>query len=191
MIVSDYAEERKRTIKAINAQNKQRGRQMEQRVMKFLKGNRVPMSGSGSIKGDGQIFSRFGYILVECKCSAGTNSAGEQKLRVLFKWLEKMQLEAKIMGAKFSVLIIHHHDAKQDYVIIPVDAFFTHFGEQLEGAAPFKVIDSRGAYGWTTFRHILELDFADQMRYTVLETTQGSYAMVTLKRFRDLLHQED
>lgn len=188
-VVSDYAEERTAGIRARNAENKRRGKEMERRVMKFLKGNRVPMSGSGSIKGDGQIFSKFGYILVECKCSTAVNAAGEQRLRVDFRWLQKMEIEAKIMNARFPVLIIHHQGAKQDYVIVAAEYFWPRCGDVMSGE-PVRIIDLREDNGWTATRHKLELDFTPYTNYTILQTALGDYVVLTLRRFGELLEED-
>lgn len=190
MTVSDFSEERRAKIKANNEQNKRRGKQMERRVMKILKGNRVPMSGSGAIKGDGQVFSEVGYILVECKCSAAINSQGDQKLRVDFRWLTKMQVEATIMNAKFPVLVIHHIDAKQDYVILREDYFEKYFRMDIGDMLPYKVIDLLAKNGWNAVRKQLELDFSQEVRYIVLDTSLGKYVLCTLGWFAQLLEDK-
>lgn len=189
MTLSDFAMERKAKITAINAKNRQRGKQMERRVMKALKGNRVPMSGAGSIKGDGQVFSSIGYILVECKCSAAIDSQRRQKLRVDFRWLTKMELEARIMNARFPILVIHHMDAKQDYVIIAQQYFEKYFRKSIGDMLPTAILDLHGKNGWTAMRHKLELDFAHEVRYTILDTDLGPYVICPLSWFAALLEE--
>lgn len=189
MTLSDFAAERKAKITAINAKNRQRGKQMERRVMKVLKGNRVPMSGSGAIKGDGQVFCSVGYILVECKCSAAVDAEGQQKLRVDFRWLTKMEAEARVMNARFPILVIHHIDAKQDYVIIDRKYFDKYFRSVIGDMQPLKIIELHGKSGWTAHRHKLELDFAHEIRYTILDTDLGPYVLCPLSWFALLLEE--
>lgn len=126
MLLSDYAEERIAKRKAINARNKRRGREMEQRIMKALGGKRVPMSGAGSIKGDGQIYSeRYGYVVVECKCSEARNSDGYPKVTVALHWLPKLEKDVEVMNATLGFLVFNFHGKRSDadYVIVRQDWF--------------------------------------------------------------------
>lgn len=125
-MLSDYAEERIAKRRAINAKNKRRGRDMELRVMKDLGGRRVPMSGAGSIKGDGQIYSeRFGYIVVECKTSEAKNNNGIPRVTIALSWLPKLEKDVAAMNATLGFLVFNFHNKRSqaDYVIIRQDWF--------------------------------------------------------------------
>lgn len=113
-------EQLKEIITARNALNKQRAKSMERRIAKVLRGRRVPMSGAmAKYKGDVEIpfVNNPGMYIIECKLSAHVDN-GKRKLRISFDWLTKIRDEAKAMGAKFGVLIIHYHNTDTDYVFI-------------------------------------------------------------------------
>lgn len=107
----------------IARQNKRRGAEMERRVMKALKGNRVPMSGAGSLKGDGFVYRSFGLFLVECKLSSHVHRKAGPAIVIAKKWLEKIVFEARAMRAKFGVLVFHFLNDAHDYVVVPVHDF--------------------------------------------------------------------
>lgn len=186
-MVSDYRQERLETIRAINAKNRRRSKEMERRVMKELGGNRVPMSGAGMIKGDGQVFNpRIGYILVECKLSAGINKYGQQKIVVYYKWLEKIELERSIMNARMPILVIHHLDAKQDYVILHYNYYERYLQTYVHDRPPL-VINTGTKGTWAAMRHKLEVDLADYTNYILLESRDNNYIVLTLEYFKELI----
>lgn len=186
---SDYAEERKALRKAINAQNKRRGKQMERRVAKYLGGHTVPMSGAGAIKGDGMVqHERVGYLFIECKMSAAIAANGEQRLLLQHSWLDKMQIEAEVMNARFPILVFHHHGALQDYVLIRTDHFIKYFNSH--ATDPETIINNSAKKYWPAIKAQLERLFGD---YTVLVgfvTDTNTYILCTLRYFKELLDGE-
>jgi hypothetical protein len=92
--------------------NKDRSRRQEQRVAKLFGGNRVPMSGAGSIKGDVMIpYDEYRNIYVECKLTE------KDTMRIPVSWLQKIEEEAKAMRCIFGILVISFLHGK-DYVLI-------------------------------------------------------------------------
>jgi hypothetical protein len=112
------AEERTAKVRAINNKNKARARAMETRVMKRLGGTRVPMSGSGQMKGDGIVNGPLGMYLVECKCSAMQDRDGNGVLRFDYRWVTKLAAEVKAMRAVFGIFVLHHHQVSGDTVVM-------------------------------------------------------------------------
>lgn len=187
---SDYREERLELRKSINAQNKRRGKQMERRVMKELGGTRVPMSGSGSIKGDGMIMHpRIGYIFVECKMSAAMDARGKQRLNVSYSWFDTMDVQASVMNARFPILVIHHHDATQDYVIVRSDYFEKYVtpGVLIE---PVFEIDTGVKNYWSAERQKLEVVLNWYTMLMLLRTNRGVFVVCTLRYFKELLSND-
>lgn len=81
--------------------NKQRATRMEKDIAKYLKGNRVPMSGSGSIKGDCIVpFDEYRSIYVECKFTE------KDTKKVPITWLEKIRKDTISMRCVFGILVI-------------------------------------------------------------------------------------
>ncbi len=111
----------RKDLKKIIATNKRRAAAMERRVMDYLDGYRVPMSGAGSIKGDGLGYCELGPFIVECKYSAQLGKANVPRLFLDTRWLKKLELEVKYMRARFGVLVGHFHDIKHDYAFIRKD----------------------------------------------------------------------
>jgi len=102
-----------------NRLNKQRAKAMERRVAKYLSGDRTPLSGAGSSKGDVMVpfTTRPGRYLVECKLTEQFHQ-GEPCITISKLWLKKIQQEAEQMRALFGVLIVHYHNFTPDYVLI-------------------------------------------------------------------------
>lgn len=117
-------EDAQRTRQEINATNRRRSKDMERRVAKYLRGTRVPASGAiAGMKGDCVIPLVSGFYLVECKLSAAQNETDNHpKIILNMNWFDKIIQDAKSMGAKFGVLVIHFHSRKRDYVFIPSHA---------------------------------------------------------------------
>lgn len=103
--------------KKINKQNKDRARRMEQRVAEALGGKRTPLSGAGSIKGDGFTSTPVGLVILECKLSAQTNKHGPL-IRLETEWFEKLRKDVYSTRAAFGILVIHFHDTRMDFVFI-------------------------------------------------------------------------
>lgn len=116
-LTSEYELEKTRT--EINAINRRRAKEMERRVAKFLKGNRVPASGAMmGMKGDCYIpLVNSGQYLVECKLSA--HKAYDAPTIILdLRWFDKILKDTKSMNARFGILVIHYHGMKEDYVFV-------------------------------------------------------------------------
>lgn len=184
-----FAEERKRTIREINNQNKRRARQMEQRVAKFLRGNRVPMSGAGSIKGDCMVINdKFGMILIECKTSSQRDTHGNARIRLNFDWLIKLDADVKATRARMGVLVIHYHDARTDYVIMRSDLY-----TQVGGTPPTKATTffTEKHVGFLLKRAVLDDALKDSPeQIALLSNKSGDYVILTLDKFRDLIEAE-
>lgn len=184
-----FAEERQKAVRDRNNQNKRRARQMELRVAKVLRGNRVPMSGAGSIKGDCMIISeRLGMILVECKTSASRNAAGLSQIRIDFRWLTKLDQDVRATHAKLGVLIFHYHDARSDYVIVRKD-WYTYIGGKQPTQATTFVGDKRN--GFLLKRVVIEKALQDSPEHLALLSTQwGEYVILTIEALRELIIDE-
>ena len=180
--MSDYGELRKAAVKARNALNKQRSRQMEQRVAKFLRGDRVPMSGAGSIKGDVDIHTPHGRLLIECKCTAQTDVNYTPTMYIRFEWLKELDKDVNSMRSKFGALIIHYHKQRPDFVFIKQEIY-----EYLSpGLHTYNVLDKSKTGSWRVTKKHIE----DRLKSGVfcLLTKFGSYVIITIDEFRDLLY---
>jgi len=186
---SDYGEQRIAAVRARNAKNKQRGRDMELRIMRYLKGNRVPMSGSGSIKGDGQLFCDHGYVLVECKHSALSKAHGPE-IRIVFNWLTKMQEQGGYMKASLSVLVFHFHYARmKDYAIVTLKDF-----QRIavaDSAAVEAVVEKPKRSGWRVTHEFLETCLIRPNSLIELRTDDDTYIIMRLPYFKQLIHKEE
>lgn len=111
-------EYKKQKARHITKTNKDRSRRMEQRIAKLLGGNRVPMSGAGSIKGDCIVSTPIGMVSVECKYSAGTRN-NEPHMIVNKHWFIKLEEDVKALRAAFGILVFHYHNVSHDYVFVP------------------------------------------------------------------------
>lgn len=96
----------------IAIQNKKRSANMERRIARVLGGKRVPMSGAGSLKGDGMVNSDYGLYLVECKMTSKTKGG------INFDFITKLDKDVKSMNARFGIVIFHFHLKSTDYCII-------------------------------------------------------------------------
>lgn len=86
---------------------------MESRVAKYLNGNRVPMSGSGSLKGDCYVpYDEYRTIYIECKLTQS------DVMRVPQTWLEKIEEETLSMRCVCGILVIHFVGSQTDYCFI-------------------------------------------------------------------------
>ena len=188
-MVSDYGEQRKAAVRARNAKNKQRGRDMEIRIAKYLSGNRVPMSGSGSIKGDGQVFCDHGYLFVECKHSAVVDVCGVPRIRIPFNWLSKMELQAGYMKAALAVLVFHFHAARmQDYALVSEKDFKRIAIE--DNHAITETVDKHGRRGWHITQKFLESALVKYNSLIRMECNEGVFFVMRLAYFRQLVHKE-
>lgn len=184
-----FADERREALIKRNNENKRRARQMEQRVAKYLKGNRIPMSGAGSIKGDCMVMrDRLGMILIECKTSAAVDKYGNPQIRIDFRWLEKLAKDVKSTNAKMGVLVFHYKDGRTDYVIVD-DAWYVKLaGKPIAQAVTFYG-DKRN--GTIMKQAVVEKALADGPEGAAkLSTQYGDYTILTLPALRDLLDRE-
>ena len=102
--------------KKIAALNKARSKTQERRIAAYFKGSRVPMSGSGSIKGDCVIpLDEYRSIYVECKLTE------KDKIQLQTEWLEKINKDTKSMRCVYGILVISFMRHKEDYVCLPMD----------------------------------------------------------------------
>ena len=93
----------KRSRTAQNNINRQRSKAMERSVARYFGGVRVPMSGSGGLKGDCIVpYDTYRNIYVECK------HASSKKIRVQQAWLEKISRETKDMRCFLGMLVVHY-----------------------------------------------------------------------------------
>jgi hypothetical protein len=164
---------------------------MELRIAKLLGGHRVPMSGAGSIKGDCVVNTdKCGQIYIECKYSAGKDQRGNPRIRLDFRWLDKMAQDARYMRSKFAVLIFRFHDTRlSDYVIMPLEVFTTYDNiDRLDGTAVF---DMSGKNGWTIIKPDLDRLFEANSRREnifILRCGMGNFVVTTLDIFKEIIH---
>ena len=112
----------------IARQNKRRGKEMEKKVAKILKGNRVPMSGAGSIKGDCTApLDEYRTIYVECKMTA-RKVENNYLFSIPHEWFHKIEREAKAMRSVFGILVIQWFRLPEYWVFMPLDKL--HFLEE-------------------------------------------------------------
>lgn len=105
-VESDFAEFRKQEIRKRNNTNRQRSRNQERQIAKYLGGQRIPMSGAGMLKGDGLWNSPLGLIVYECKYSAAHNPTYGKALRFQHEWIEKHERDMKSMGTDLGFIVI-------------------------------------------------------------------------------------
>ncbi len=184
MALSDFGEERRAAVRARNNLNKRRSKTMETRVMRYLSGNRVPMSGSGSIKGDGQIISRFGYILVECKCTAVVDSKLNPKIALAYRWLDELKKDSNSMRASMGILIFHFHDTRQDYAVIEKALFEKYF----YSVSPcIYTVDKSIRSAWSVTKEALDLALTSGPIIKLIARNNEEYLIMRIELIRDLL----
>jgi len=114
--------------------NKDRSRRQEQKIAGYFKGRRVPMSGSGTMKGDIRIpFDEYRDIYGECKFTV------KDLLNIQTKWLAKIQEETRTERCMFGVLVISFYRHSNDYVLISPEGtgiLRKHLGDGIFDAIP-------------------------------------------------------
>jgi hypothetical protein len=168
---------------------------MEARIAKYLGGNRIPMSGSGSIKGDVRILTqRWGEIMVECKYSAGVGNRGP-RIRIDFRWFDKLDQDVKYMKSAFGILIFHYHDARfNDFVILRRHLFDRLFEESEMILSEVKVFDMTNKNGMTIDRDILHAAFDAhpcKPPCAVIRYAGGDLVVFPLVYFKEILDGSD
>jgi len=86
-------------------------KKFEQKVAKKLGGRRIPVSGTGSIKGD----VITDALLIDCK-------HGKQIPKTLVSWFEKVKEEAKLEG-KIPALVLKPKGKHYELIVIRLDDF--------------------------------------------------------------------
>lgn len=183
---------------------------MERRVAKVLSGQRTPGSGAmARYKGDVTIkFQNYpspehpSKYIIECKLSDGHNRNGAL-MPIELKWFAKIQQEAQAMNAKFGILVIHYHGYKEDYVFVRSDHFDWIYTKSPRADIVDAIIAARiEAYDIMRFadgklrtiygleRHKIEnIFFREIMGFNIgaVNTPDGTYYILELKQFRDLM----
>lgn len=194
----------KRTRTQVNATNRNRARSMEQRIAKYLRGDRTPASGAmAKYKGDITVdfVNNPGKYIIECKMSAGKDGNDNKQIGIQFSWFPKIKQEAAAMRAKFGILVIHYHNAKGDYVFVDDLTLtwlmaYSPFSSALSRIkhVPFvidmrfkKNNEPRAVYS-LKLQHI-EDTFTDIEGIKVVKALvpEGMYYIFTLQQYRDLL----
>lgn len=191
--MSSYGDERVAAKRALTKQIRARSSEMERNVAKFLLGRRVPMSGAGYMKGDCEVETdKVGRIFIECKYSASRHTYKGPRIRLDYRWFDKMHGDAVKMKAKFAALVFRYHDVRfSNYVIISTDVLERYdTSDKLTGAA---IIDTGGHNGVTLFKSAIDTAFASHARaynVAILQCIKGRYALMTLDLFKELIHDE-
>ncbi len=192
-----YADERKAAVIARNNQSRRRSRQMELRIAKLLGGRRVPMSGAGQIKGDCQVITdKIGEIYIECKYSAGLHNKSEPRIRIDFRWFDKMAKDAAIMRSKFAALVFRYHDTRlSDYVIIPVEVFQKYADDpNVDRLDMLAVIDAGEKNGINMEKKMLDVAFAANPRgegLCMLHCIKGWFVIMDIQLFKEMINDSD
>ena len=115
----EESERLKEERKQRNRLNRQRAKNMERRVARYLGGDRTPQSGAGNSKGDVAVLftNRPGRYLVECKLTDQWFN-GHPAMSLSKAWLLKIQEEARQMNALFGILVFRFHQRQDDYVLV-------------------------------------------------------------------------
>ena len=177
--VMDYKEERRLAWHRQNKRNKDRSKSMERRIAQFLGGNRVPMSGAGSLKGDGLVYFDRGLYIIECKSSSMITNQKRPKMRINFEWLTKLESDVRAMRARFGILVMHYHRTRHNYVVMRLDWF----REYVNDVTPV-------ADGYITTKNgiNLEKDKLDKHRgdnpVISLTTPFGEYVIMLIEDFK-------
>jgi hypothetical protein len=158
--------------KKINKRNKKRARQMEQRVARFLKGNRVPMSGSGTLKGDCFVpFDEYRTIYVECKLTE------KDSLKIVQTWLTKILQVSVAMRCLFGILVIHFVGYAGDWVLIHESDTIKFNNPIADGIDVWETVYEKKAINMTrTFTSKTPI---------WIQTLSGKWLILTLSDFKD------
>lgn len=162
----------------IAKRNKDRSRRQEQRIAKYLSGNRVPMSGSGAIKGDCVVpFDEYRSIFVECKFTE------KDTMKIYIPWLDKIIEDGRTMRAMFGILVISFYRHTNDYVLISpqgVVQLRKYLGDETFDAIPTHAT----AYTGNT---IPVNKTPEVCRY--IQTPHGVWLHTNLAKFKEWLEQ--
>lgn len=147
--------------------NKDRAKRMERELAKALDGDRTPMSGAGSQKGDVKLRNTpLGNIYVEAKYSAMRDKNNRPYITLQAIWFRDMIANAIKMKDNLAILIVQFH-RRGKYVFLPLKD-----GEKDTSWKVKRVFEE----------NILGLH----------KTPHGEYECITLEVFKKLvLHQSE
>ena len=189
--MASYADERTAALRANSKRIRARSGEMERNVAKFLIGKRIPMSGAGAMKGDCEVETeKIGKIFIECKYSASRREGYGPRIRIDFRWFDKMHRDAGTMHARFAALVFRYHDVRfSNYVIISTDVLTKYDTiDRLTGAA---IIQGGDKSGIELYKSMIDAAFAahlDRQDVAVLECNRGRYVIMTIALFKELIH---
>lgn len=184
--------ELKKTRSEINKRNRQRAKNHEHNIAKFLRGQRTPSSGAmAAYKGDVKVAWRGASFMVECKMSADLQYHSPS-IKIDFTWLPKLQKDVISMQCLFGVLITHYHDTSmlRDYVFIreedvrrflDIDINVPEYNVSIKN-------DKEVRY-FRVIQPLMERQFGNNI-YIKHITPYGKYIVMHLQDFRDLLDKE-
>lgn len=153
---------------------------MEQRIAKLLKGSRVPMSGSGTLKGDCFVpLDEYRTIYVECKLTQNEMMIMPQK------WFFKIQQEAKAMRCVFGILVVHFVSESGDWVLIPEHGV-RRLEQELEELLPVHSIHETV---YSKKGIAMRRNFFIENPYTWLQFEEGLWTIMPLLDFSQVLQR--
>lgn len=190
--MSSYAEERTAALRANSKQIRARSAEMERDVAKFLQGRRIPMSGAGAYKGDCEVETeKVGRIYIECKYSASRFRDKGPRIRIDFRWFDKMERDTITMRANFPVLVIKYHGSGRltSYVIMRTDVLERYATTDcITGAVTISAGDKSGI---ELFKQTIDTAFSthsNQCAVALLECNRGLFVIMPIAAFKDLIH---
>ena len=179
-----YVKQRQRNYSERMKLNKSRSRTMERNVAKKLGGNRVPMSGSGMLKGDGLVYFSRGLYIIECKFSAlrmDEVHGLKPKMRFDYRWLKKLDEDVAAMKARFGILVIQYHQ-HSDYYVFLKEPIFRQYVSDTEPISD-GIIEMRS--GINLIKNTLD-EKMQQSRCIRITTSVGEYVAMHIKTFKEL-----
>lgn len=189
--MASYAEERLAAYRANSKSIRARSSQMERNVAKYLLGKRVPYSGAGAAKGDCEVETdKIGRIFIECKYSASVHASQGPRIRIDFRWFDKIDRDAQIMKARFGALVFRYHDVRlSNYVIISTDVLEKY--DTIDRISGATIINSGDKSGISLQKRMIDVAFATHsggFNVAILECNRGRFAIITLEAFKELIH---
>lgn len=172
--------------------NRQRGAAMERRIARELRGNRVPMSGAGAIKGDCTVpLDEHRSIYVECKLTS-RKKENQYAFVIPHLWFSKIEFEAKAMRTVFGILVIHWHGLHEDWIFAPVDKLH-YLAESkdinLDHWIHAPIYESGDLKERLTFTYYRNKFLNGPIIFTVPDA--GKWVVINLKDFKKVLHSEE
>lgn len=185
--MSSFAEERLAAKRAVSKQIRQRSSAMERDVARYLIGRRVPMSGAGSMKGDCEVETdKIGRIFIECKYSASHHPLYGPRVRINFRWFDKMHRDAVSMKARFAALVIKYHDQRlSQYVILSTDVLTQY--DDPNRISDAVVIDAKDKSGIELFKSVVDAALVVKP-VAILRCNRGDYVIMPIALFKEIIH---